>query len=54
MPRFKFSLTGLNGQDDYEYEYSYGNRDFDQTETSSPSTPSTPSQPCLDDSLREY
>ncbi len=57
MPRFKFSLTGLNGQNDYEYEYSYGNTDFDDSDTSTPSTPptpSTPSTPCLDDSLREY
>ena len=51
MPEFKFSLTGLDGQKDYEYDYSYGNKDFDDSRTSSPSTPSTP---CLDDSLKEY
>ena len=54
MPRFKFSLTGLNGQNDYEYEYSYGNTDFEDGTPSTPSTPSTPPTPCLDDSLREY
>jgi len=54
MPRFKFSLTGLKGQKDYEYEYSYGNTDFDDTDASTPSTPPTPLTPYVDDSLREY
>ena len=56
MPRFKFSLTGLKGQKDYEYEYeySYGNTGFDDTDASTPSTPATPPTPYVDDSLREY
>ena len=57
MPKFKFSLTGLDGQSDYEYEYSYGNTDFNDGTPSTPSTPSTPptpSTPYVDDSLREY